>query len=108
MAKCKETAGVLYPHPCTRESTLSCSKCSKPICSLHSREIGGGSLCIACFKQDPGRDPGLSATDPFLMAAVLYPDYDTGGSLRRLRQATSSDAGLEVGDEAFETDFDGT
>lgn len=107
MGKCKETAGVLYPHPCTREATMNCATCQKAICSLHARDSRSGpSICIACFKKipDPSRD---DTSDPFLMAVAYYPDYDTGstGSLR-LRQATGAGDGAEVGD--FETDFDGT
>lgn len=107
MGKCKETAGVLYPHPCTREATLTCASCQKAICSLHARDSRSGpAICIACFKKvpDPHRD---AVSDPFLMAAAYYPDYDTGSVARsRLRQATGSEGGAEVGD--FETDFDGT
>ena len=106
MAKCKESAGVLYPHPCSREACLTCSSCQKPICSLHARDASGGpTVCISCFKKLPNRDRDVS--DPFLMAAAYYPDYDTGGvSAPRLRAAMGSEVGGDI--DAFETEFDGT
>ena len=108
MAKCKESAGVLYPHPCTREATLTCGACEKPICALHSRDSSAGRpICIACFKKIPNANPERQRTDPFLMATAYYPDYDTGGSSLRLRSAmVSSDTGDDL--DPFETDFDGT
>ncbi|MBS2038677.1 hypothetical protein JST97_27095 [bacterium] len=105
MAKCKESAGVLYPHPCTRESTRTCGRCSKAICDLHSRQTGaGGVVCIACFRASTPVSTG--GDDAFLLAAAVFSDYDTGTAVRRrLNQAMlASDGDLE----AFETEFDGT
>lgn len=106
MGKCKESAGVLYPHPCTREATLTCSSCQKSICALHARNSASGpSICIGCFKKIP-KDPDQARSDPFLMAAAFYPDYDTGGASPLLRAATGLEAAGEI--DPFETDFDGT
>lgn len=106
MGKCKESAGVLYPHPCSREASLTCATCQKAICTLHARDSRSGpSICIACFKKipDPDRD---NTSDPFLMATAFYPDYDTG---RRTAPGLQAATGAEVGDiEGFESDFDGT
>jgi len=105
MAKCKETAGVLFPHPCSRESTLSCSKCQRLICDLHARRDNTGDVCISCFKQTQGRT-GI-ASDPFLLSAVYFSDYDTGGtSVPSLHSSLGTGEGDL--DEAFEGDFDGT
>ncbi|MFN8606097.1 MAG: hypothetical protein U0931_01105 [Vulcanimicrobiota bacterium] len=106
MAKCKESAGVLYPHPCTRESTRNCGRCNKAICDLHSRQTGGGGfVCIACFRSAAPASGG--AEDAFLLAAAVFADYDTGTVLRhRLNQAMLAADGGDL--EAFETEFDGT
>lgn len=104
MGKCKETAGVLFPHPCTREAVTNCGNCGLAICELHDRE----GRCIRCFRAETPTGDGLQEpTDPFLLATSYYPDYDTGGSSApRLRSAMSGEA--DLGDEAFEGDFDGT
>lgn len=104
MGKCKETAGVLYPHPCSREATTSCGGCGRAICELHSRQVAANLLCISCFKKEPGTAD--RASDPFFLAQTYFPDYDTGGlASTRLRAALGPD-GQEL--EAFEGDFDGT
>jgi hypothetical protein len=104
MGKCKESAGVLYPHPCTRESSKVCSKCEKTICDLHTREVQAAVFCITCYKKLPSSSRLVD--DPFLMAALLFPDYDTGSAVgnSRLQAAMTSGAALED----FEGDFDGT
>ena len=104
MAKCKESAGVLYPHPCTRESTRTCGQCQKLICDLHSREIQQSLFCITCYKKLPSAS--RLADDPFLMASTFFSDYDTGGFQTAARLNAAMSLGSEL--EEFEGDFDGT
>lgn len=107
MGKCKETAGVLFPHPCSRESSLRCGKCEKAICDLHSRQLHGGPVCIGCYKQHAPRD----TNDPFLMSGIYFSDYDTATvgvaavGAAGLYTAMTSSENLE---DNFESDFDGT
>lgn len=110
MAKCKETAGVLFAHVCTQEATLSCVACSKPICEMHSRQLPSGVTCIQCYKEQR-RDQSGDGGDPFFMAAAFFPDYDTGGlSAPRLHRALQHQGDLSDLDDdtVFEGDFDGT
>lgn len=106
MARCKESAGVLYPHPCTREGTVTCGRCNKSICQLHSREAGGGAImCITCYRSFT---PVTQDTDDaFLLSAAIFSDYDTSTVVRsRLNQAMLSADDNNQPD--FETEFDGT
>jgi len=105
VAKCKESAGVLYPHPCTRESVNTCGRCGKLICGLHTRQAGGGAqVCISCHRA--ATPPSDSGGDALFLASMLFPDYDTGTAVRRRLNQAMGDDGMPLDD--FETEFDGT
>lgn len=48
--RCKETSGILFNHPCERESTLNCAQCNKPICERHMRYAADKPTCISCVR----------------------------------------------------------
>ena len=50
--KCKETAGFLISHPCTRQADLTCSTCGKDVCSEHARQVDDGFACLSCYKEN--------------------------------------------------------
>lgn len=50
--RCKETSGVLFAHPCSQDSTMSCTVCNKPICERHMRYKADKPACITCVRAD--------------------------------------------------------
>lgn len=47
---CEERAGFLFAHACDQMSVWGCSRCTKPICALHTRTTAQGQACIACAR----------------------------------------------------------
>jgi len=113
--KCKETAGFLMSHPCTKTAVLTCAACGKDVCEDHSRETDEGYACITCYKQQHVdsdlRSPAGSRRyyrDPYYYGYYhgYYPyamrdQFDEGD-----RQAFASDA--DAGADAVEADADGS
>ena len=52
MRRCRESAGVLFSHPCKQSATTTCSSCRKPICDAHARKTGDAVRCVSCVRQD--------------------------------------------------------
>ena len=50
MSRCRETAGVLFKHMCRADAVTTCSACQKPVCALHSRRHGYGTVCVSCLR----------------------------------------------------------
>ena len=50
MSRCRETAGILFKKRCQFPATHACSKCNKPICMVHLRDLNVGEVCIACAR----------------------------------------------------------
>lgn len=51
MAKCQETAGLLFPTNCDQEATRRCTQCQKWVCDDHSRRLDSGDYCIRCVRE---------------------------------------------------------
>ncbi len=58
-AKCNETAGFLFDHPCNAAADTECARCGRPVCDTHARDDDTGEpICISCAKlelKDLGR-----------------------------------------------------
>ena len=52
MSRCKETAGVLFKHPCDAEADSACVLCRKPVCAAHRRGDGYQTRCISCLRKE--------------------------------------------------------
>lgn len=114
MAKCRETAGFLFSHPCSESAGQQCSKCAKPVCAKHVRLWDQQPFCVGCHKDErriAGQQQG-DRDDPYYYSTFYYNDYDDYGQWDRFsrgdREAFDSDASdwsEDWGDD-WEGDFD--
>lgn len=114
MARCRETAGFLFAHPCSNSSTASCVECSKPICEQHKRIAANGTaMCLGCYKKSVSREQWRE--DPMLYSSYHYHDYDDLSEFDRysLGDRASFDAAegaawTEDWGNDWEDDYDGS
>ncbi|MBI3930257.1 MAG: hypothetical protein HY319_32270 [Armatimonadetes bacterium] len=114
MARCRETAGLLFSHPCKEDAAQNCARCQKPICPKHLRPWQGQNYCIGCHKeaQRQSGQTGGSLEDPYYYSSFYYSDYDDFGRYDRFsasdRDAFASDSAgwSETWSDDWEGDFD--
>lgn len=119
MARCKETAGFLFSHPCRRGDVARCGLCEKPICEKHVRVHDGKRVCVSCHKEHNKATPGSQKEawrrdDPYYYSSFYYHDYDDYSSYDSYsmddRDAFDSGAAgwsEDWGDD-WENDYDGS
>lgn len=122
---CNESAGFLFHHDCFRAPAGVCSRCAKPVCSEHQREMNGANVCIQCAKRRVDRTNTSSMRgrryhndyydDPYFYGGYHYYGYHDNWRRHHSyydsmhndpNDFTDADAGsLNAGDEDFEEDF---
>jgi uncharacterized membrane protein YgcG len=65
LSRCREVAGVLFKHPCRAEAVTACAACRKPVCGLHSRQVGQQTYCVTCLRNQL-RDPRTRGSYAYL------------------------------------------
>jgi hypothetical protein len=108
-ARCAETAGFLFAHPCDRPAAGACAACGKPICAEHRRAADGQPLCVSCVRQRPL----TGDRDPYFYGSVHYGyggshHHGSSSALPDPNDFTDGDAASlqHQGDEPFEDDLD--
>ncbi len=123
---CNESSGFLFRHDCFRPPTDACSRCGKPVCEDHRREVDGQVVCIGCAKRRVNRSSRQSIRgrryhdsydyDPYFYGGYHYHGYHDDWRRDRSyyesmqgdpNDFTDADAGslTDVGDEDFENDM---
>ena len=122
---CNESAGFLFHHDCFRSPCNECSRCGKPICDEHSREMSQATVCIQCAKRRVDRTQRDSPhgrryhnnyyDDPYFYGGYHYYGYHDNwrrhpGYYQSMHNDsadfTDADAGsLHAGEADFEEDF---
>jgi hypothetical protein len=108
-ARCAETAGFLFSHPCDRPPQGVCGACGKPICAEHTRLADGQSVCVSCARERRIADD----RDPYFYGSVHYGyggshHHGASAALPDPHDFTDGDAATlqQQGDETFEDDLD--
>jgi hypothetical protein len=117
VARCRETAGFLFSHPCNRGDVARCKLCEKPICEKHVRALAGNRVCVSCHKERTKADgqEDWMRDDPHYYSAYYYRDYDNYSSYDRYSMADrdafdgdSNGGWNEDWGDNWEDDYDGS
>lgn len=71
MSRCRETAGVLFKHPCKENAISQCARCHKPICARHTLGPSGQPTCVDCLRKEL-RDRGHRGSYAYLRDAPYF------------------------------------
>ena len=115
---CNEKAGFLFSHACDRIPEGRCGRCSKPICSKHTRDTSDGAVCTSCGKKKRRSRSADYYDDPYYYGHHYYHGYGyyrSGWGSSHYAEAhgydpqdfTEADAESlgHSGDEGFESDM---
>ena len=86
MTRCRETSGILFSHPCERQSQFNCVTCNKPICERHMRHAADKPTCISCVRShlkasrtNEGRASSGYEHDPYFFYYYYGSAFGGGG-----------------------------
>lgn len=111
MSRCRETAGLLLPRKCDVAALEHCSRCKKPVCERHRRLEGETAFCVSCIRQDLKNPANRARYARYERDEFFYWYFDDDFE----EDFTAADfavfdaaGGLEVGAEAFDSDWSGS